>query len=84
MGKEGWTVGENLKKVWGKFESFKKFVSFQYMGSGTNMQWVYCVQTEADAAKRERVPQYFNGLITGVNLEMMERPKLLEPPILAG
>ena len=43
MGKEGWRVGENLKKVWRKYEFLKNFVSFQYMGSGTNMQWVYCV-----------------------------------------
>ena len=84
MGKEGWTVGENLKKVWRKYECLKNFVSFQYMGSGTNMQWVYCVSTEADAAKHPSVPQYFNGVITGVNLEMMERPELLEPPIVAG
>ena len=55
----------------------QEFVSFQYMGSGTNMQWVYCVQTEEDAAKHAEVPQYFNVLITGVNLEMMERPELL-------
>ena len=61
MGKEGWAVGDNLKKVWRKYESLKNFVSFQYMGSGTNMQWVYCVSTEADAAKHPIVSQYFNG-----------------------
>ena len=84
MGKEGWAVGEKLRKVWRKHKSLQDFVSFQCMGYGTNMQWVYCVQTEEDAAKPAEVPQYFNGLITGVNLEMMERPELLEPPIVAG
>ena len=44
---------------------------------------MYCVQTEEDAAKHAEVPQYFNVLITGVNLEMMERPELLEPRIVA-
>ena len=84
MGKEGWSVGDNLKKVWRKHESLKNFVSFQYVGSGTNMQWVCAVQTEEDTAKHPSVPRYFNGLLTGVNLEMMERPELLEPPIVAG
>ena len=83
-GKEGWAVGDNLKKVWRKHESLKNFVSFQYVGSGTNMQWVYAVQTEEDAAKHPSVPRYFNGLLTEVNLEMMERPELLEPPIVEG
>ena len=84
MGKEGWAVGENLKKVWRKHESLKNFVSFQYVGSDTNMQWVYAVQTEEDAAKHPSVPRYFNGLFTGENLEMMECPELLKPPIVAG
>ena len=84
MSKEGWTVGKNLKKVWRKYEFLKNFVSFQYMGSGTNMQWVYCVSTEADKAKHPIVPMYFNGVLTAVNLEMMECPELLEPPIVAG
>ena len=60
------------------------FVSFQYMGYGTNMQWVYCVQTEEGKLLHAEVPQYFTGVIFGVNLEMMERPELLEPPVVAG
>ena len=48
------------------------------------MQWVYCVQAEEDKAEHAEVPQYIMGWITGVNLEMMERPELLEPPVVAG
>ena len=84
MGTEGWAVGDKLKKVWRKHQFLQEFVVFQYMGYGTNMQWVYCVQTEEDRAIHPAVPPYFNGLITGVNLEMMERPELLDPPVLAG
>ena len=84
MGTEGWAIGEKLRKVWRKHKSLQDFVSFQYMGYGTNMQWVYCVQTEEDKLLHAEVPQYFNGVITGVNLEMMERPELLEPPVVAG
>ena len=83
MGTEGWAVGEKLKKVWRKHQFLQEFVIFQYMGYGTNMQWVYCVQTDEDRALHPAVPNYFNGVITGVNLEMMERPELLEPPVLA-
>ena len=84
MGTEGWAIGEKLRKVWRKHKSLQDFVPFQYMGSGTNMQWVYCVQAEEDKAEHTAVPQYANGWITGVNLEMMERPELLEPPVVAG
>ena len=61
------------------------FVVFQYMGQGTNMQWVFAVQTDEDRAVHPAVPIYFNGLITAVNLEMMhtERPELLDPPVIA-
>ena len=85
MGTEGWAVGEKLKKVWRirKHQFLQEFVIFQYMGYGTNMQWVYCVQTDEDRALHPAVPNYFNGVITGVNLEMMERPELLEPPVVA-
>ena len=59
------------------------FVAFQYMGQGTNMQWVYAVQTDEDRAVHPAVPPYFNGLITAVNLEMMVHPELLDPPVIA-
>jgi len=72
-----------LKKVWRKHQFLQDFVVFQYMGYGTNMQWVYCVQTDEDRALHPAAPNYFNGVITGVNLEMMERPELLEPPVVA-
>ena len=84
MGTEGWAIGEKLRKVWRKHKSLQDFVSFQYIGYGTNMQWVYCVQTEEDKLLHAEVPPYFNGVITGVNLEMMERPELLESPVVAG
>ena len=83
MGKEAWAVGENLRKVGRKHNSLKGFVCFQYMGSGSNMQWVYVVQAKADAQKIDTVPIYWNGILDGINLEMMERPKLLEPPVVA-
>jgi len=70
--------------VWRKHKSLQDFVSFQYMKYGTNMQCVYCVQTEEDKLLHAEVPTYFNGVITGVNLEMMERPELVEPPVVAG
>ena len=38
MGTEGWAIGEKLRKVWRKHKSLQDFVSFQYMGYGTNMQ----------------------------------------------
>ena len=84
IGREVYALGLELRKVWRHHALLNKFVTFQYMGSGTNMRWVYCVSTEADKAKHPIVPMYFNGVITAVNLEMMERPELLEPPIVAG
>jgi len=45
---------------------------------------VSVLRSDRDRAKHPAVPPYFNGLITGVNLEMMERPELLDPPVLAG
>ena len=55
MGTEGWAIGEKLRKVWRKHKSLQDFVSFQYMGYGTNMQWVYCVQTEEDKLLHAKV-----------------------------
>ena len=72
-----------MKKVWRKHRFMQDFVTFQYMGQGTNMQWVYAVQTEEDRAVHPAVPNSFNGLISAVNLEMMERPELLDPPVVA-
>ena len=51
------------------------FVVFQYMGYGTNIQWVYTIQTDEDRAVHPAVPNYFNGVITTV--------KTIEPPVLA-
>ena len=83
MGTEGWAVGDKLKKVWRKHQFLQDFVVFQYMGYGTNMQWVYAIQTDEDRAVHPAVPNYFKGLIPAVNLEMMERPELLDPPVIA-
>ena len=82
LGTEEWAVGDKLK-VWRKHQFMQDFVVFQYMGQGTNMQWVYAIQTDEDRAVHPAVPKYFNGLITAVNLEMMERPELLDPPVIA-
>ena len=83
LGTEEWAVGDKLKKVWRKHQFLQDLVVFQYMGYGTNMQWVYAIQTDEDRAVHPAVPNYFNGLITAVNLEMMERPELLDPPVIA-
>ena len=83
LGTEEWAVGEKLKKVWRKHQFMQEFVTFRYMGQGTNMQWVYAVQTEQDRAVHPAVPSSFNSLVSAVNLEMMERPELLDPPVLA-
>ena len=50
LGTEEWAVGEKLKKVWRKHQFMQDFVVFKYMGQGTNMQWVYAVQTDEDRA----------------------------------
>ena len=61
----------------------QKMVTFQYMGSGTNVQWVFVVQDEEDATSFDCVPTHFATILNTVNLEMIERPALLDPPVKA-
>ena len=41
MGKESWSLGKQLKKVWAKHKVRQKFVTFFHVGGGTNAQWVF-------------------------------------------
>ena len=59
-------------------------ISFQYTGSGTNVQWVFVVQGDEDKGNFESVPPHFPSILNAVNLEMIERPVLLDPPVKAN
>ena len=54
-------------------------MTFQYMGSGTNVQWVL----EEDAKRLDCISSHFATILNAVNLEMIERPALLDPLVLA-
>ena len=82
MGREAYAVGLELRKVW-KHTFLKKLVSFQYTGSGPNVQWVFVVQADEDKGNFESVPPHFQSILNAVNLEMIERPALLDPPVKA-
>ena len=56
---------------------------FKYTGSGTNEQWVFVVQAEEDKGNFDSVPPTFSAILNAVNLEMIERPELLDPPVTA-
>ena len=73
-GKEAYSIGLELRKVWKQHAFLKKFVTFQYFGSGTNVQWVFVVQDEEDRQTYDCVPPQFSTIINAVNLEMIERP----------
>ena len=81
MGKEAWRLGQKLRNMWKKHKFLQEFVTFQFMGGGMNVQWVFAVQTEDDAVKFSSGPNYWMGVLHAVNLEMIERPELLEPPV---
>ena len=51
------------------------------MGAGTNVQWVFVAQAEEDAKTLESVPTHSSTILNAVNLEMIERPALLEPAL---
>ena len=59
-------------------------ISFQYTGSGTNVQSVFVVQGDEDKGNFESVPPHFPSILNAVNLEMIERPVLLDPPVKAN
>ena len=52
-------------------------------GSDTNVQWVFVVQADEDKGNFESVPPHFQSILNAVNLEMIERPALLHPPVKA-
>ena len=54
------------------------------MGYGTNVQWVFCVQAEDDTENFPCVPAYWHGIVNAANLEMFERPELLNPQVQAN
>ena len=58
-------------------------VIFQHMGSGTNVQWVFVVQVEEDTQTYDSVPTHFSTILNAVNWEMIERPALFEPAVVA-
>ena len=55
----------------------------KYTGSGTNEQWVFVVQAEEDKGNFDSVPPTFSAILNAVNLEMIERPEQLDPPVTA-
>ena len=60
MGREAYAVGLELRKVWKQHAFLKKLVSFQYTGSGTNVQWVFVVQGDKDKGNIKSVPPTSN------------------------
>ena len=83
MGKEAYALGLELKKVWKQHAFLKQQVVFSYTGCGTNVQWVFIVQADEDKGNFESVPSNFSAILNAVNLEMIERPQLLDPPVTA-
>jgi len=84
MGREAYTVGLELQKIWKQHAFLKQQVVFKHIGSGTNVQWVFVVQAEEDKGNFDSVPPTFSAILNAVNLEMIERPELLDPPVTAG
>ena len=81
MGKEAYALGLELKKVWKQHAFLKQQVVFSYTGCGTNVQWVFIVQADEEKGNFESVPSNFSAILNAVNLEMIERPQLLDPPV---
>ena len=52
--------------------------------TGTNVQWVFVVQAEDDKGNFDSVPPNFSAILNAVNLEMIERPDMLNPPVTAA
>ena len=48
------------------------------------MQWVFVVQAEDDKGNFDSVPRNFSAILNAVNLEMIERPGMLNPPVTAA
>ena len=84
MGREEYAVGLELQKIWKQHAFLKQQVVFKHIGSGTNVQWVFVVQAEDDKGNFDSVPPNFSAILNAVNLEMIERPDLLNPPVTAG
>ena len=59
LGKEVYSVGLELRKVWKQHAFLETFVTFQYKMSGTNVQWVFAVQDEEDRKRFDGVPTHF-------------------------
>ena len=83
MGREAYSVGLELRKVWRQHAFLKKMVTFQHMGFGTNVYWVFMAKYEEDARTFNCVPTHFATILNAVNLEMTERPALFNPPVKA-
>ena len=84
MGREAYAVGLELRKVWKQHAFLKKLIAFNYTGSGTNVQWVFVVQADEEKGNFDSVPSNFPSILNAVNLEMIERPALLDPPVTAN
>ena len=69
MGREAYAVGLELRKVWEQHAFLKKFVLFQYTGSGTNVQWVFVVQNGESKGNCESVPTHFQSILNAVNIK---------------
>ena len=48
---------------------FEEVGEFPVHGSGTNVQWVFVMQSEEDAAKFPSVPNHWREILSTVNLE---------------
>ena len=48
------------------------------------MQWVFVVQGDKEKGNFESVPSNFPSILNAVNLEMIKRPELLDPPVKAN
>ena len=84
MGREEYALGLELQKVWKQHPFMKQQVVFKHIGVGTNVQWVFVVQAEDDKGNFDGVPSNFAAILNAVNLEMIERPGLLNPPVTAA
>ena len=72
MGKEAYALRLELKKVWKQHAFLKKLVSFNYTGSGTNVQWAFIVQGDEEKGNFESVTSNLPSIRNAVNLEMIE------------
>ena len=82
MGKEAYSVGLKVEESM-EPARFPEEGDFLVHGSGSNVQWVFVVQDEEDAITFDCFPTRFATILNAVNLEMIERPALLDPSVLA-